>query len=83
MVGRLGKETIETMNVVMRLAERSRQWREVEVNTLLGYWCDGYATIRGAWCERLSMDLVAELNNRLMHAKRVLPSAARPHEERE
>ena len=82
-VGRLGKETMETINVVMRLAERSREWREVKVNPLLGYWCDGYATIRGAWCERLSTDLVTELNHRLMHAKRVPPSAARSHEERE
>ena len=82
-VGRLGNQTMETINVVMRLAERSREWSEVDVNRMLGNWCDGYATIRGAWCERLSTELVTELNNRLVHAKRVLPSATSSHEESE
>jgi hypothetical protein len=37
----------------------------------LGKWCGSYITIRGTWCERLSVELVQRLNVRLaeMHAR--------------
>ena len=74
MIGPLGKTPLETVNVVMRFAERATEWKQIEVHPLLGYWCDGYATIRGAWCERLSVELVNKLNGRLVNAKRDLGS---------
>ena len=40
-----------------------------ELHPALGRWCDGYATIRGCWCEPLSADLVRQLNRRLANAK--------------
>ena len=64
-----GKKT-ETVNVVVRLAERATPWRQVPVVRILGHWCDGYITIRGTWCEPLSADVVNRLNARLAEVKR-------------
>lgn len=58
-------EQLEASTVVIRLAERATEWAKVEVEPKLGYWCGHYITIRGAWCERLSVDLVNRLNARL------------------
>ena len=55
----------ETTTLVVRLAERAVEWSHREVHPILGSWCDGYITIRGTWCEPLSLDLVSRLNLRL------------------
>ena len=71
-----GKEQAEVANVVVRLAERAAEWERVEVNRLLGSWCGHYITIRGTWCEPLSVDLVNRLNARLAEVKSSLASEA-------
>jgi hypothetical protein len=58
-------EQLEASTVVIRLAERATEWAKVDVEPRLGYWCGHYITIRGAWCEPLSVDLVNRLNARL------------------
>jgi hypothetical protein len=58
----------ETSALVVRLAESAPQWSHVEVHPALGRWCDGYITIRGTWCEPLSVDFVNHLNARLAEA---------------
>jgi hypothetical protein len=55
----------ESANVIVRLAERAEQWRDRETNRSLGEWKCGYITIRGAWCERITPELVKDLNERL------------------
>lgn len=67
-----GKRQTETeaSTLVIRLAERAEEWAKVEVKPMLGYWCGHYVTIRGAWCEPLSVDLVNRLNARLDEVKR-------------
>jgi hypothetical protein len=69
-----GKENAEVANVVVRLAERAAEWERVEVNRRLGSWCGHYITIRGTWCEPLSVDLVNRLNFRLAEVKSSLAS---------
>jgi len=64
--------------IVIRLAEAAQEWRKVDVNPVLGRWCDGYITIHGTWCEPLDRDLIVELNNQLVQSKRQLIS---PEEE--
>jgi len=64
--------------VVMRLAESAHQWQYVDVNPKLGSWCDGYVTLRGTWCEPLSLEVVIRLNRRLADAHRAGPEAAAP-----
>ena len=59
-----------TSTVVVRLAEAAADWKHFEVNTRLGRWCDGYITIRGTFCEPLSVDLLSSLNKRLAAAHR-------------
>src|SRR5262245_34816087 len=44
-----GKEP-ETQNVVIRLAESAVDWKHRDVRPAIGHWCEGYITIRGAWC---------------------------------
>jgi hypothetical protein len=59
-----------TSSVVIRLAERAEEWAMIEVKPALGSWCGHYVTLRGTWCEPLSVDLVNRLNARLDEVKR-------------
>lgn len=66
----------ETTTLVIRLADRAVDWSHRSVHPILGSWCDGYITIRGTWCEPLSVELVNRLNQRLHEVTR-----ARKHDE--
>lgn len=63
-------DTRETSTVVVKLDERAEDWAQVDVKPALGSWCGGYVTIRGTWCEPLSVDLVRRLNVRLAEVQR-------------
>ena len=58
-------ERTETASLVVRIAESAAEWRHQDVKPQLGTWCEGYITIRGTWCEPLSIPLVKRLNERL------------------
>jgi hypothetical protein len=60
----------EASSLVIRIAERAADWRHQEVSPQLGAWCEGYVTIRGTWCEPLSVPLVNRLNQRLSEVSR-------------
>lgn len=60
---------VETLTLVARLSRRAEEWSHVDVNPALGRWCDGYVTIRGMWCEPLTIELVNRLNRRLHEVK--------------
>ncbi len=60
----------ETATLLVRIADRAEEWRRQEVKPQLGKWCEGYVTIRGTWCEPLSVDLVNRLNQRLAEISR-------------
>jgi len=66
---------MQASTVVVRLTERAEEWAQLDVKPALGYWCGHYITIRGAWCEPLSVDLVNRLNARLAEVKRQLRDA--------
>ena len=72
-----GNKEAQVTNLVVRLAERAGQWERVEVNRQFGMWCGHYITIRGTWCEPLSVDLVNRLNARLAEVKKTLHHEAR------
>jgi hypothetical protein len=59
----------QTVNLIARLSQRHTEWARQEVKPALGNWCDGYITIRGAWCEPLDGELIRRLNRRLKEAK--------------
>ncbi len=70
----------ETTTLVIRLAEAATDWADVDgVKPALGKWCGGYITIRGTWCEPLSVSLINRLNQRLaavqadLHPVKVVP----------
>ena len=69
LVGR-DREKSENKTVVVRLAEAASQWRHRDVWVRWGHWCDGYITIRGAWCEPISSEVMERLNTRLLEAHR-------------
>ena len=50
--------------------DAAHEWRRSETKPSLGHWCDGYITIRGTWCEPLSIELVNRLNTRLFEVTR-------------
>jgi hypothetical protein len=60
----------ETSNVIVRIAERAKDWHHRDVKPSLGHWCEGYITLRGAWCEPISGEALKELNHRLAEAHR-------------
>lgn len=60
----------ETINLIVRLAERAEDWSFREIKPVLGNWCGGYITLRGTWCEALSVALVDRLNARLHEVQR-------------
>jgi len=62
----------ETVNLIARLSQRESSWASKEVKQALGNWQNGYATIRGTWCEPLSSDLIRQLNRRLGEASRAV-----------
>lgn len=60
----------ETQNVIVRLAESAAEWKHRDVRPAFGLWCEGYITIRGSWCERITPDLMRRLNHRLVEIQR-------------
>ena len=53
-------------------SDRAEAWHRQEVKPGLGKWCEGYITIRGTWCEPLSVGLVNRLNQRLAEVARAV-----------
>jgi hypothetical protein len=64
-------ERTEARTVVIRLAEAATDWADRELHPSLGRWCGGYITLRGTWCEPLSVELVGRLNQRLYEVSRI------------
>ncbi len=60
----------ETSALILRVADRAADWHHHDVKPQLGKWCEGYITIRGTWCEPLSVPLVNRLNARLAEVSR-------------
>lgn len=69
-----GKELgrAQARNLVIRLAEQAAEWERVDVFPVFGSWCGHYVTVRGAWCEPLTVPLVNRLNAQLHDAKAAL-----------
>jgi hypothetical protein len=68
-------ENTEAATIVIRISDKAAEWRHREVKPQLGMWCEGYVTIRGTWCEPLSIDLVNRLNLRLAEVTQLHKSA--------
>jgi hypothetical protein len=69
----------QVATVVVRLADRATDFAHRDVKPALGSWCNHYVTIRGTWCEPLSVALVTRLNTRLADAHTALqPERTRP-----
>ncbi len=74
---RSGKpDASECANIVVRLAEKAEDFAHREVKPALGYWCKSYVTIRGTWCEPLSLAMVNRLNARLADEQRSIAHEA-------
>ena len=73
--------SVETANLIVRLAERANDWKQIAVHPVLGRWCDGYITIRGAWCEPLKRETVNRLNARLTDVQRDRKFGSQPRKE--
>ena len=58
-------EKLEESIIKIRIADRAAEWHRQPVSRHLGEWQDGYITIRGTWCEPLTIDVVNRLNQRL------------------
>lgn len=56
----------KTSNVIVRLAEADTQWHRREIPAAFGKWADGYIILSGTMCEPISLELLRQLNGRLM-----------------
>ena len=63
-------DPMESSNVIVRLAESAQEWHRRDVTSALGSWCEGYITLKGTWCEPISLELVNRLNHQLAATKR-------------
>ena len=61
--------SVQTMNLIVRLAEKGTDYHQRDVKPALGAWCDGYITVRGTWCEPLNTDVASRLNRALHTVK--------------
>lgn len=68
-VDRRNPERHTARTLVIRLDEKAEDYAQREVKPALAWWCGSYITLRGAWCEPLSVGLVEELNRRLHEVK--------------
>lgn len=66
--GRHGRR--QAWALVVRLAEGAKEWEKVPVDPALAAWCRHYITLRGTWCEPLTVGLVRKLNEQLADARR-------------
>ena len=73
-----GESGLRTANLVFRIADKASDWASVPIKPALGQWVDGYVTIHGTWCERLTLDVVRRINVRLHEAQRDLHVARHP-----
>ena len=64
------QDSPESSTIVVRLAESAEDWKNVDVRPSLGFWCDGYITIRGTWCEPINAERMQQLNHRLVETHR-------------
>jgi len=64
-----GKEP-ETTNIIVRLAESAPEWKHRDVDPRFAHWCEGYITLRGAWCEPIGEGALRKLNKRLVEVQR-------------
>lgn len=73
----------ETVNLIARISQKAPQWTQVAVKPALGAWCNGYVTIRGAWCEPLTAEVIRRINRRLreVHESAANLGAPSPHAE--
>ena len=65
----------ETITLVVRLSPRAEEFRQQPTDPRLGFWCDSHITLRGTWCEPLSVPRVNELNAQLAAAQRAIKLA--------
>jgi hypothetical protein len=56
--------------VVVRLAERAKQWHDRPTFHQWGTWEDGHIVIDGRWCAPLTRETVQSVASRLLEAKR-------------
>ena len=60
----------ETTNIIVRLAESAPDWKHRDVDPRFAHWCEGYITLRGAWCEPIGEAALRRLNKRLVEVQR-------------
>lgn len=60
----------EVSNVIVRLAESALDWHHRDTKPQIAHWCEGYITIRGAWCEPIGNEALGRLNKRLVEVQR-------------
>ncbi len=70
MLGGPEAKDAEVSNIVIRLAERARDWKTRAVVARWGQWQDGYIIIRGSWCEPITRELIDRLNRDLAQAQK-------------
>ena len=63
---------VESRYVVVRLAERHKEWHERKMRPSFGRWHDGYISLSGVWCEPITADLIKTMNHKLVETKRAL-----------
>ncbi len=65
------QDQTKSVNLIARLAQRETDWQQRDVKAALGNWAEGYVTVRGTWCEPITVEVIRRLNRRLSEVKEV------------
>jgi hypothetical protein len=77
-----GAASVRVGTIIIRIADRARQWHQRPVLRWLGSWSGGYVSLSGLWSEPITPQLLADLNRRLVAEHRLLRDPeARRHDE--
>ncbi|MBX9789243.1 MAG: hypothetical protein K2Y37_10040 [Pirellulales bacterium] len=68
---------VETVTLVVRISPKVEALRQQSTDPRLGSWCDSHITLRGTWCEPLTVSRVNDLNARLAAAQKAIRATAR------
>lgn len=63
---------LESLNIVVRIAERASEWQQRDVDRNVAKWCGGYISLLGTQCEPITPQLLQQLNGKLAAAHREL-----------
>lgn len=60
-----GRSRASMSTVVVRIAQKAKEYQARDLPPRVGMWREGYITLHGLWCQPINAELLHDLNRRL------------------